>query len=139
MATYPCAEAELRKSRGITLTMMTGLAAACSQQADVDQLALNMDQAQPRRCVDGQNQLVSDSLCTNSLASSDSAAPSGSTSRSGGGIIYPYFWYYGGYVSQGSGSGIMAGGTRTALNAPAPITRGGLGTTAARRSSPVGA
>jgi hypothetical protein len=118
----------LRKSQSITLTLMAGLAAACSDGRP-EQVASGGDFGGPaeaeRRCVDGENRVVADSLCT-------------SERRASGGGMYPFFFYYGGRALMGGGGAYMAGGQRTAIGAPAPrsaVSRGGFGARAAGRGA----
>jgi hypothetical protein len=118
----------LRKSRSITLTLMTGFAAACSDGrggADRAFDAASVDETP--RCVDEQNRVVGDSLCTRP--------------RHGGGF-YPFLFYYGGRTFTQGGATYVTGGRRVSVGGGAPVyapsqrgpvSRGGLGATAARR------
>jgi hypothetical protein len=122
----------MRKSRSITLTLMAGLAAACSDgrgSADTTLSAASVDET--RRCVDEQNRVVGDSLC---------ARPG----HAGG--FYPFFYYGGRTYTQG-GATYVTGGRRISVGGGAPVyapsqrgpvSRGGLGATAARRGGSFG-
>jgi hypothetical protein len=117
----------MRKSRSITLTLMAGLAAACSDgrsSADASIATASVDDT--RRCVDEQNRVVADSTCARA-------------DRGGG--FYPFF-YYGGRTYTRAGATYVTGGRRVAVGGGAgvyapsrrgPVSRGGLGATAARR------
>jgi hypothetical protein len=123
----------LRKTQSITLTLMAGLAAACSDGRAREEVGSSGDfgaAGEPRSCVDDQNRVVADSLCTRP--------------RAAGGGFYPFFFYYGGRaLMSGGGQAVMAGGTRTTLDAPAPragrsVSRGGIGARAAGRGGSFG-
>src|SRR5688572_30093179 len=101
---------------------MTTLAAACSdgrtnQTADGTVTFTAADTV--RRCVDGEQRVVSDSLCTQP--------------RSGGGF-YPYFFYFGGRTLTQGGSAYVVGGSRTMPSVRGPVTRGGFGATGRART-----
>ena len=117
----------MKKSRGITLTIMTTLAAACSdgrtsQSADGGASFTAADTV--RRCVDAEQRVVSDSLCTRP--------------RTGTGF-YPYFFYFGGRTFMQGGSAYVAGGSRTMPAIRGPVTRGGFGATGRARAGAIGA
>ena len=117
----------MKKSRGITLTIMATLAAACAdgrsgQSSDGTVTFTAADTV--RRCVDGEQRIVSDSLCTQP--------------RTGGGF-YPYFFYFGGRTFTQGGSAYVAGGSRTMPAIRGPVTRGGIGATSRARAGVVGA
>ncbi len=112
----------MKKSRGITLTIMTTLAAACAdgrtaQPADGGVSFTAADTV--RRCVDAEQRVVSDSLCTQQ--------------RSGGGF-YPYFFYFGGRTFTQGGSAYVSGGSRTMPSIRGPVNRGGIGATSRARA-----
>lgn len=122
----------MRKSRGITLTIMTTLAAACAdgrstQTADGTVTFTAADTA--RRCVDAEQRVVSDSLCL---------VPQDQQQRSGGGF-YPYFFYFGGRTITQGGSAYVVGGSRTMPSIRGPVTRGGIGATGRARTGAIGA
>lgn len=127
----------MRKSQSISLTLMAGLVAACSEgrtsSAAAGEVASGGDFGGPadetRRCVDDQSRVVADSMCTRA--------------RPAGGGFYPFFFYYGGRALMGGGAAaVMTGGTRTAIGAPAPgrgtVSRGGIGARGAGRGGAVG-
>lgn len=121
----------MRKSHSITLTLMAGLAAACSDGRSNQELSASGDFGGPpdetRRCVDQQNRVVSDDECTRP--------------HTGGGV-YPFFFYYGGRAFTSGGRAYVSGGTRTAIGAAAPgrgpVSRGGFGARAAGRGGSFG-
>ena len=127
MSTAGTREWTLKKSRGITLTIMATLAAACadgrSGQADGGASFTAADTV--RRCVDAEQRVVSDSLCTQQ--------------RSGGGGFYPYFFYFGGRTMTQGGSSYVVGGSRTMPAVRGPVTRGGFGASSRARAGAVGA
>jgi hypothetical protein len=111
---------------------MAGLAAACSDGRARQEVGSSGEFGGPadesRRCVDEQNQVVSDDFCTRSHAA---------------GGYYPYFFYYGGRTIMSGGTAYMSGGTRGAVGAPAPgrgtVSRGGFGARGAARGGSPGA
>ncbi len=117
----------MKKSRAITLTIMTTLAAACADgrggQSDGTVSFTAADTV--RRCVDAEQRIVSDSLCTQP--------------RSSGGGFYPYFFYFGGRTIMQGGSPYVVGGSRTMPSIRGPVTRGGIGATGWARTGAVGA
>ena len=118
----------MKKSRGITLTIMTTLAAACAD-GRTDQSAngtVSFTAADTvRRCVDPEQRVVSDSLCTQP--------------RSSGGGFYPYFFYFGGRTITQGGSAYVVGGSRTMPAIRGPVTRGGFGASSRARTGAIGA
>ena len=122
----------MKKSRGITLTIMTTLAAACAdgrteQSADGTVSFTAADTV--RRCVDTEQRIVSDSLCM---------VPEDQRQRSGAGF-YPYLFYFGGRTFTQGGSAYVAGGSRTMPSIRGPVTRGGFGATSRARTGAIGA
>ena len=129
MSTAAAQEWTLKKSRGITLTIMASLAAACAdgrngQASDGTVTFTAADTV--RRCVDAEQRVVSDSLCT---------APQ---QRTGTGF-YPYFFYFGGRTFTQGGSPYVTGGSRTMPAPRGPVVRGGFGATGRARAGAVGA
>ena len=119
----------MKKSRGITLTIMATLAAACADgrsQADGTVSFTAADTV--RRCVDAEQRIVSDSLCTQPRQ--------GGTA---GGGFYPYFFYFGGRTMTQGGSSYVVGGSRTMPAVRGPVTRGGFGSTSRARAGAIGA
>jgi hypothetical protein len=124
----------LKKSRSITLTLMAGLAAACSDGRPREEFTGDLSLADSvRHCVDSEHRVVADSLCTN-------APRSGANGTTSGGMMYPYFFYFGGRTMLMNGGTYVSGGTRGTVGSPVrgPVTRGGLGATAATRSRAAG-
>jgi hypothetical protein len=134
----------LKKSRSITLTLMAGLAAACSDARPREEFPSDLSLADSvRHCVDQEYRVVADSLCTRASSTNALAAnptdTNASTTRSGG-MLYPYFFYFGGRTMLMNGSTYVSGGTRGTVGAPVrgPVNRGGLGATSASRARAVG-
>src|SRR5688500_19624007 len=127
MSTAIQQEMTLKKSRGITLTIMATLAAACAdgrtnQASDGTVTFTAADTV--RRCVDAEQCVVSDSLCM---------VPQDQQQRSGTGF-YPYFFYFGGRTFTQGGSAYVSGGSRTMPAIRGPVTRGGIGATSRARA-----
>ena len=128
MSTAGKREQTLKKSRGITLTIMATLAAACAdgrsgQSSDGTVTFTAADTV--RRCVDGEQRVVSDSLCTQR--------------RTGTAGFYPYFFYFGGRTFSQGGNAYVTGGSRTMPSIRGPVTRGGIGATGRARAGAIGA
>jgi len=126
----------LKKSRNITLTLMAGLAAACSDAGPREASPGDLSLADSvRHCVDGEYRVVADSLCTNANATTTDAPRT-----AGGGMLYPYFFYFGGRTMLMNGGTYVSGGTRGTVGAPVrgPVTRGGIGATGASRARAAG-
>ena len=132
----------MKKSRRtparISLTLMAGLAAACSAAAcssgdDAGQRTASGEwgegePAETRYCADS---------ATGRVVSNDECA----RPRTGGGF-YPFLWYYGGRTMMGAnGATYVTGASRTpTVRAPGSrgtISRGGFGATAGRTGTSV--
>jgi len=98
----------MKKSVCITLTLMTGLAAACADDRPDEASGDFGGDVATRQCVDRENRVVPDEECTRP--------------RSGG--MYPFFFYYGGRALAAGGATYMTGGTRTDVGAPPPRAAG---------------
>lgn len=124
----------MKKSRSISLTLMAGLAAACSGDQSAQQSASAEwgDAAETRACADSTGRVVSDEEC---------ARP-----RTGG--FYPFLYYYGGtrlmgangaaYVRGGTPSRVGVGSGRVLPMPRGPVSRGGFGSTARGRTGAIG-
>ena len=128
----------MRKSRTISLTLMAGLAAACSGGNARDTASAEWgsgDAAQSRFCADSTGRVVPDEEC---------ARP---RTVSGGGI-YPFMYYYGAtrlmrpngqaYIQGGRASTVGVGSGRVLAPARGPVSRGGFGARSAGRSGSFG-
>ena len=121
MSAAPKPEMTLKKSRSITLTLMASFAAACSDgSARTDDGSASFTAADTvRRCVDAEQRVVADSLCTQP--------------RTGGGY-FPYFFFFGGRTFTQGGGTYVAGGSRVMPAIRGPVTRGGIGANARARA-----
>lgn len=119
----------MRKSRSISLTLMAGLAAACSgdQAAPPSASGEWGDPVETRVCADSTGRVVPDEEC---------ARP-----RTGG--FYPFLYYYGGsrligangaaYVRGGTPSTTGVGSGRVLPMPRGAVSRGGFGSTSRGR------
>ena len=116
-------EMTLKKSRTITLTLMAGLAAACSdgrsRAVDSADGSVSFTAADTvRRCVDADQRVVPDEECTRP--------------RTAGGY-YPYFFFFGGRTFTQGGATYVSGGSRVMPTIRGPVTRGGIGASSRSR------